>query len=156
MRVPYRTVCITHPWGDFPSSVGRQPTRVPISNDTSSESSRGDFPMPTFFGHRHYSDCGDVDHGKSAPGVCYIHPRTYTVLRSYCCIRYILSPRNFSSRCCNLLAIFFSYHEPSACTGRSSAHHLELCLLTPCQLTKQPGIYVGIRFHKHEAATIST
>ena len=44
-----RTVChtITHPWGGFPCSIGRQPRGCQIPNDTSSESSRRDVSKPT-------------------------------------------------------------------------------------------------------------
>ena len=35
-------VCITPSWGGFPSSISRQPRELPISNDTSWESSQRD------------------------------------------------------------------------------------------------------------------
>ena len=41
---------------------------VPIPNDTSSESSRRVVSNVDLFGHRHYSNCGDIEHGKSAQG----------------------------------------------------------------------------------------
>ena len=37
--------------------------RVPVPNDMSSESSRRDFQSQPFWHHRHYSNCGDIEHG---------------------------------------------------------------------------------------------
>ena len=57
-KLPCSTVCITPLWSGFPSSITRQPKRVPIPNDASLQSSRRDFseifPMPTFFWHPHF------------------------------------------------------------------------------------------------------
>ena len=63
-------VYIAPPWGGFPSSIARQLCkRVPIQNDTSSESSWRDVSNADRCCTRHYSNCcGDTKRGKSKIG----------------------------------------------------------------------------------------
>ena len=56
------------PGAVFPSSICSTTKRVPIPNDTSSESSRRDGSNTDLVGTVHYSNCGDIEHGKSAQG----------------------------------------------------------------------------------------
>ena len=42
--------------------------RVPIPNDTSSESPQRDVSNVDCFRHQHYSNCGDIEQRKSAQG----------------------------------------------------------------------------------------
>ena len=64
---------ITHPWGGFPCSIGRQPRGCQIPNDTSSESSRRDVSKTDLFGSGRSASCGDIEHEKLQQlglGVC--------------------------------------------------------------------------------------
>ena len=77
------------PLGRFSKVDCSATKRVPIPNETSSESSRRDFPTPGFLA-RHDSNCccGDIEDGNIGPGVCDVHRR----LRY--CSRYYLTKTN--------------------------------------------------------------
>ena len=57
----------TPPWCGFPSSIARQPRGCQYRT-TLFGSSRRDVCTADLFWHRHYSDCRDIVHGKSAQG----------------------------------------------------------------------------------------
>ena len=70
------------PLGRFSKLDCSTTKRVPIPNDTSSESSRRDVSNADLFGHRHYSNCcGGINHGKSFQG-CVMH----TVIHGSICL----------------------------------------------------------------------
>ena len=59
----------TPPPGRFSKPDCSTSKRVPIRNDTSSDIALGEvISTPTFFWHRHYSNCRHTDHGKSVQG----------------------------------------------------------------------------------------
>ena len=69
-----------HPPGAFFQArlIDNWTKRVPISNEASSESSRRDVSTRRVSWHRHYSNRGDVDHGKSAQGgACDVDTPSY-------------------------------------------------------------------------------
>ena len=76
--VPCTTVYIT-PLGRFFELDCSTTKRAPIPNETPSESSRGSASNADYVGHQHYSNCGDVEHGKSAQG-CVVYTVVYVIV----------------------------------------------------------------------------
>ena len=72
---------ITPLWGGFPSSIARPTNRVPIPNETYSESSRRDASNAVLLGTRHYIRLWRYRPWKIGAGGCNMHScRTPVVL----------------------------------------------------------------------------
>ena len=71
------------PVGRFSKRDCSTTKRVPIPNGTSLESSQRDGFKPPLFWHRYYSNCEDIEHGKSAQG-CVIYAVVYGVSNVKC------------------------------------------------------------------------
>ena len=87
----------------FPSSIDSTTKRVPTPNGMSSESSRRAVSNADFFPRRHYSNCGDIEHGKSVQGCVMIHRPSCTVPLSYGSTQFPGAAQGWhssSARCC--------------------------------------------------------
>ena len=82
----YDGVCHT-PLGRFSKRDCSLIKRVPVPNDTCSESSRRDVSNADLLGTGTISNCGDIDHGKSAQGGAI-----YTVVYGRCWLRWRRRP----------------------------------------------------------------
>ena len=78
--VPYRAGYMTHPWSVLSKIDCSTTKRVPIPNDTSSESSRRDVYNADPIGTDTIPTMGDINHRKSAQGdvICTVVYGTYS------------------------------------------------------------------------------
>ena len=86
LHVPHTTVYITHPWGDFPSSIARQPRGCHQDRTIRLRDALGKmFPTPDLFWHGHYFYIPTVEISTTEKlaqgGMIYIYTPSYTVCR---------------------------------------------------------------------------
>ena len=76
--LPCATVCIKLPSeAAFQARLLSNQEGVNTERYASGKLSARDVSDVDLFRHRHYSNCGDIDHGKIGPGVCGV---VYTVV----------------------------------------------------------------------------
>ena len=82
LHVPHTTVYITHPWGDFPSSIARQPRGCHQDRTIRLRDALGEmFATPTFQAPTLFELSG-YRAGKIGPGRCDIHRRLRYIAQS--------------------------------------------------------------------------